>query len=512
MDPLQSDLRRVMTVARAFPHTGRAQVCFLFAWQLAEIPEKERIRLMFSAEVEACLGPTYFGAFVPCSERCYVRYHHTEQQLRPTHADKIPRAFMINAFPQFLPTANEPDKEVIYLRHHHLIHRIAIADLIDRCYHLHRLMGCDTCPRVGYRCLLDHHGDGPNQTWRKDRKQLYFAFLDQFKLPEPEKFDAKWFDLDDWRDLRLKNWKSQFARYTVVPSLATAYNPTQPGTPAFRVPFEHNFFHIEDVQEELSSRAREGVQTRKTRREQCTKCYFGGTSTFRGHTTNHTCSKYAPRWCKHGAWTEEEVVRCTLEYVDAALSKSSFTLDDLWLVANVAGIEFHKKNPETNRNREWVISRLETVGEAQRPVVVARRTCKGCWYETVELTSADEVYAFLSKGTRLVWDEAKTKPRDDGQLALWLHLACLRFGKSYSFYWSSQKSGDCGFGCCAPMVGSVSLHSYGARVQLWLSKEKRNVHLGDFQEMYNRYERLPLFNIYKPWKEEKQHPVLHAHA
>jgi hypothetical protein len=417
---------------------------------------------------------------------------------------------MINSFPHFLPTANELDSEVIYLKHDHVVHRISVADLVDRCFHLHRLMGCETCPHIGYTCLLDHHGGKPNHTWRKDSPQLYFPFFEDFQLPSAQEFDAKWFDLDDWRDLRFKNWKSQFAYYTVVPPLATAHHPTTPGTPSFRLPYEHDFRDMEGAQEDLSSRAREGVATRKTRREQCTKCYFGGSTTFRGHTTNHACTKYSPRWCKHGAWTQEELTRVTLAYTEEALAKSNFTLNDLWLVAHVAGIGFPKRNPDTNRNREWVISRLDAVGEAQKLKVIARRTGRGSWYETVELDSAKAVYAFLSKGTRLVWDEAKKKKRDDDQLALWLQLASLRHGKSYSFYWSSKKGDACGFGSCAPLVGYVSLHSYGAHVQLWLSNEKRDVYLGDFQEMFNRYEQLPLFNMWQPLKDTLRHPTLYA--
>lgn len=504
-----SELQHVMTVAQARPQHRSSQLCFLFSWAEQEVPEDVRISLLFNEEVEACLGKTYFGAMVPAHPRMWVSWSYDRKRPRPTHETLCPRAFMINSFPFFLPSANEPDAEVFYVRHGDTVQRVAIADIVDQCYHLHRLMGCETCPRVGYDCLLDHHIHY-DKTWRRETTQQHFPFLDDFKLPNAKEFEVPEFAFSDWEDLKLKNWEGRFAGHLVVPPLATSNRPLTPGTERLRVPYEHNFFKLEDTREELSQRAEAGVETRRRRQTECSKCYFGGTTTYYGRKTVHPCGKYAPRWCNHGAWTEEEMVQVTLRYVEAAAVDGQFSLDDWWHVAHVAGIGFPKRDPHTGRNREWVVSRVSAYGEQGLPCVVVRRTARNAQHEMVHLYTPDDVYKFLSKGTRLVWDEAKTKPRDDMQLAMWLQLACLTNGKRYSFYWCSKSGDSSGFGECAPDVGFVSLHSYGVHLQLWLSREKRDVYFGDFQEIYNRYERIPLFNMFQPVHEVMAYTQLYA--
>lgn len=485
---LPPELCRIVTVARAYPNPTQSQICFLFAWHMEEIPEPARIELLFNPEVEECLGTKLFGALVP-SHATRWGYHYARSLVRPEHVAHHPRAFMVTAVPEFLPTGQEPDAEVIYIRHEHIVNRVSIADLVDQCFHLHKLMGCESCPRQGYNCLVDHQNKRSG-TWRKECKQQLFPFMDEFTLPLLEHFRYPYFGFGDWQDLKLTSWKSQFAGYTVVPPLATSGTPLTPGTESLRVPYEHNFFKLEDTKDELSSRAEAGVETRRVRREECSKCFLGGKY---GHTV-HPCMKYAPRHCKHGAWTEEELVKTTLDYVKPQI-EPHFTLDELWCIANTIGVPFPKKSEHTGRDREWMLCRMELSGSHDFPLVVACRTAKGSRHESQSFSFAKDVYQFLSKGTKLVWDNAREKPRDDALLALWLHVAFLTHEKSYSYFWHREKTGDCGYGNCAPRVGSVGLSSSGVQLRLWLSKETRTVYFGNFKDMVDRYEDLPLFNI-----------------
>lgn len=514
-----NSLRYVVTVCAADFQDKEPNIGLLFVdrERLVKAPTEEDIaNILTHDDLEAVFGPRYWGAafcWILQSGRSWVR-------------DEAPRQHGV-----FVSTNNVLfDKaglveHTYYLRNGELLTKVSTDDAHNKCIRLMKLMGCEKCSLKGYECIQGNIPDAVPVVAIKDRvwgdpNQLRLPIVSfERVLPDHaagrifgedywDKLDERVIDYDDWKDLKYRNWRSVIAGHQLISPLATNPDAPAPTAKSVRRMCHHDFRDVESARDAISDRSRAAAETRNRIRTECSKCYFGG-KTY-GHPRKPTpCCRWRVRVCEHGAWTEERLVDYTLEKFARVLEDTPFDLESMWRVAYVSGVFFKKKSEHTGRPRQWVICRITKgyrYSSEGKLEVIASRTARDARGPMVSLTSPQEVRDFLSPEVQELWDNPK--PMDREAFAIWLHLAITTCGRSYSYYFSTDKC--CGFGSVSPSLGWVGLCSYGVKRCLWLSREERETTFSSLQEVFNHYEDLLLFHIREEENETKPH--LYAHV
>jgi hypothetical protein len=471
---IESEFKRVVTFCLCEGSTRRDyNIGLLFVDEVGPtISEIER--LMQSPVLQKFFEGPFFGTVVSWNPADW--YGHGKYSSRPTLTDKkdttrLQRAILVSTALNHFPTpATENDGCPIYLYNEGAIYRFTIGDVYDKCLQMQKFISCIDCKSQD-RCI---YTNAPMQHCIVEAEQPSLIPT----LPE----EVYTLERNDWDALKLKAWVSTLEGYTVIPSTATASNPIRPDTPALRPFWQHRFNWLDQAREELSSRAEAGVKTRNTIRTQCAVCYFGG----KPHKKVYPCSKWAPRHCEHGMWTEEMLVEKTIDTYAQTLKDTKFTLEDVWRVLFVAGIPFKKDRCL------WVVNRLVRARfsysvPAGGPGIVLSRVSREARFEEETVFSVDALKTWLPEELRNALDNPK--PLDRHLLAVAIQLSLLREGKNYALHGGQ-------YGTYSPNIRHVR-YEYDQILQgVWGKTFEREHRFHSLNEVYNHYDRLPYFNIH----------------
>lgn len=525
MDNYSEELRRVVTVCagawsgRHYDDGDSDTLALLFCDRKRSLTRAEQMALMFHKDVQDVFGDFYYGVeveFEKSGRSWYGGSRNTEPEGRPS-------MFYIVGGGQGLYVLQGDDDRPFFLVRDGYIFESTWQSVHDRCRLMQKFVednkGC-LCTWKGDRCVHTWHTPGAVGK-KPNGAQARFDFMDVSVMFRP---DDTWvrektyaLDKDEWNDYkvlhRTKNWKSTLGGHVVIPPTAANSDHLKPSAKAIRLPFHCNFSQLEEAQDDFSNRTSAGADTRRTIHKECRHCYFGGEwGPYSGSTkkTVHPCNKWTPKYCKHGAWTEERLVKYTLERFEAGLKKrSQFTLKDAWVVAQLAGIPFKIVAGQTKRKREWQICRIseEYQGQADQSVrILVSRTARDARDLTLKFVSMAELKEFLPEFMLEQLKEVSKKPIDREALALWAHASIMSSGRSRNGYFSTDDS--CGFTSFQSKVGSVILNYRGVRVQLCLSRREDYIDFGSFKELQDYAHDLTLFNITDE-EDDERIPMLH---
>ena len=484
---LPASLRRVVVPCSEESYTygsaDRNTIGLLFYEEGADWNEHDVVRAMTAPELPKLFGPIYFGSIIHTNSRSFRFGGGQERRLEHTLGLHITTAT------KFLPSARGGEHNLLFLRYYEAILFFTMGDLYDNCMYLAKFSNCVKCDVKHETCLLQHlPTEQAHVLWTDTQKQLllfpvtdllgqYTADLPGLRVPNG----------GDWKDLELKNWASDIAGHTVIPPAAAqgGYVCT-PGT-GLTPPHQCDFRDLHGAKADLSDRSRAASETRKFIQTECKRCYFGG---LQSHRT--WCDRWSPRGCEHGHWTEEHLTNYTLERVAEALKDHDMTLEDLWRIACICGIRFKKKDPHTNRPREWVINRVREVYEngTFRIRILASRTARKAQGEDAMLNNIASLRAFVSPE---VWDRyMDAPPMDRATLAIWAHVSAWDHARSYSYYVP-----NCGFHNCTPSILYVKVYGGDVRMCYQNTVWREDKTFYDLNEVNDYGKGLPLFSIWR---------------
>jgi len=403
--------------------------------------------------------------------------------------------------------------DVIYVRHPNFrTYYFTVEDLWNSCLMLHKLNGCNLCPKktICFSYAIPKNVreliDTSTQPSLRDKLQLPLPLSDVlFHLTEDNYYgedNDPHFRVEQFREQqtrRFKYWTHTIGDYVIVPSQATDGNAVNPSSKMFsRIQRPYDFHNLEHDKEQLSRRASNGAATRDTKKRLCPQCYFSKPFQFAPHEST-PCSSWGPRACIHGAWTQWEYLEHTLARVRDCLTTSSFSLEDVWRVAQLAGTPFKKKNEETGRDREWVISQIfetyDTSPSREIKVKVRHNAIKN--YSIEGFGTPQALLEFLPPDMQQKWHEANPSFEEYKEsFVIWLNLSILPYGKSYRFYFSSQKSS--GIGSCTPSIHSVHWSPTEIKLVVQTIKRKQTHCFYNFDDVIGYLGRIPLLSNLRP--------------
>lgn len=402
---------------------------------------------------------------------------------RHYNASGVEQAIVINQRNFCTPTPHQAPNTRLYIMLEGALLRTTAHDLYIECRELHRLIGCHKCPVAIDECVrrhlkfdvgqapLPHCGlpvfrDFTSEAFEERRKQQ------QFRVSDIE---------GDWQ-----YWKTEIEGHVYIPPSLPGYHAVKPGrqisTP-FGLSFRDNT--IESNQKELSERSTRAAATRRTKRTECTKCYLGGEG-YRG--TPLPCSKYAPCFCEHGAWTEEQLLDETLGQFEHQLMRSNFTWRDFERMLAVGGEIFY-------HNRcKFVVAGL-TFQHGSSLKIAIRRVAAGYRDVASYFSSIDEFLPHLPENLRRIFDEAP--PLSRNLCAVAAQLTCARALAPYS----------CAYAFCQaqPHISHLRVARSGVAVEVgyWLRSYWRSLSISSLSDLYSHrsFNCLPMFDVhYAPKK------------
>jgi hypothetical protein len=467
---------------------------FLFADRQRGFTGEDIVRLMLQDDVRRLLGPAFLAWRV---------LHGRSRWCTTTAADAEDLrqySVMLTAEPAEHSVSSSPPGRgnFMYLRVDDAVAAMSLDMLVDRCWMLNKALGCTRCDLRGAECLWSnlppelevlqrYVPTGPQLLMRFDANpRLSTNLLKDAQSPYRQQLArvAAGLSTDD-----LRPWKSNVGGFLYIPEGVTSDDPLRPGNKGGRPASEHHFASLEEARAELCARNRAAAKTRTFIQRECHNCYFGN--------KYGPCSRWRPRHCDHGAWTEDKLVDYTLECARRRLleTKSHLTLNHIWLVANICGEPFRRRDERTGRDAEFVVQRIGE--ERDEPCIFVSRTARDARRELAPLAffSLHDLKRFLPDLPRIKLENLPplATPAQRRQLALWLQLSVTSHGKRYSFFFSTEKT--CGYADAQPRVGVVKLHWSGVEVVLWLSKFERTHDFGSFQRVHDHYDELPYFSI-----------------
>lgn len=486
MEPYNDNLRRVVTVCSGYVHNAYSPLVLLFHDRKRSLTPNEQINLMFHPDVRSTFDNGYYGVEIKNDYNASIM-------------------FCITRYSPFLYTLK--DSVPFFLVRKHILYRTTLKEIYKRCLLLRKWMdkNCNTCFWARTRCIHTWHNP---KTIAKDpyEQQTQFDFIDDTlsSLSEHEWISIadtlKEPDIDNWchikRKNKLKHWHSEFAGHVLIPYIATMPDPLRPVLRT-RLPLACDFTTIETSKKLLSTRSRDAGKTQRTIKKQCSVCCFGGDSHY-----NTVCTKYNPRRCKHGAWTKERIVNYTLDRYSAALQKHSrLTLEDAWVIAQLAGICFKVQDATTKRKREWQICSIQFLYSSKNDnairIIVSRTTKRLVDNETRSMytfTTMEELKKFLPSSMLDLLNKASKQLINRELLALWCHVSVLTHTKAYMCYFYNSVS--CGFFKHRPPVNAVSIEALArVRMEICYSRKLEYETFLCFNDLIKRFEELPLFEI-----------------
>ena len=473
----------------------------LFVDRLQGFTGEDVVNLLLSDEVAKYVGPAYMAVRTRHSAPRY--YGGTEGDA--TESTSYAVLVTTDASQHAIAEAPPGKGEFIYFRVGDAVLAAPLGNIVDCCGMLTKALGCERCPTRGAECLWLNL---PEQVQVLRRLPSTNEVLPILRHEVTAWTGALKDERSDYRrqlaavtdtDIdKLKPWRSTVGGFLYIPEGATHRDPLYPGNGrrryAFSTPRDHHFNDLEDNHARLIERSRAASKTRNFIHQECHQCYFG--------SKYGACDKWRARNCGHGAWTEQRLIDYTLESVRHRLleTKSTFTLPQLWTIANICGERFSQKDERTGRIAEFVVQRVgESPGNGTspwRPCVFVSRTARDARRElpALQFFSLKSLRRFLPDVLQQRLDQVPTLVKENHkQLALWLQLAVTSHGKSYTFLFSTKDS--CGYSWAQPRVGTVQMHFSGVTVELWLAKFERDHSFSSFQKVLDHHERLPYFDI-----------------
>lgn len=416
----------------------------------------------------------------------------------------------LNALPH--PSTHTMD-DVVYIRHPNCrTYYFTIADLWDSCLMLHKFNKCIQCPKkticfsyvkpknvrelIG-TSTVPYHGHEFQLQLPLTDVLFHLTHDDYYGEDNDPHFRVEQFREQQTR--RFKYWTHTIGGYVIVPAQAIEDNAVRPRNTMFsRIHHSYDFKNLEYAKEQLSVRAANGAATRDTKKRLCPQCYFRKTFRFTPHESV-SCSEWGPRACIHGAWTQWEYLERALARVRDCLDTSSFSLEDVWRVAQLAGIPFKKKNEETGRDRQWVISQiLETYDSSPSSKIkikVRHNAIKN--YSIEGFGTLQALLEFLPPDMQLRWDKANPSFEEHKEsFVMWLNLSVLTCGKSYTFWFNSQKTS--GIGNCTPSIHSVHWSPAEIKLVVQTTKRKQTHCFSNFADIRGYLNRIPLLSDLRP--------------
>lgn len=471
----------------------------VFCDRNGDLTREEQLEIMKHEDLRRIFDDHYYGMIVEYEP---ARYHYYRSGNKTRD---FPSAFFVVKGGQGLYAIG--DEQPFFVVRRDKLFETSKKDIFDRCGLMQKWVDCDTCSWHGDRCV--HSFMRPEAIDEAPVYEAQLAFEFYHGLPQyDDTFMERLHPLlaDDWDEIReqnhIKNWYTKIADFTFIPPVAVLENPLHPGEKHIRPPYHANFTDLEHTQGALSDRSAAARKTALRKANECTKCYFGGTVPVYGSPTGRrrptSCTQWAARCCEHGAWTEERLVDYTLEIAQQSLKRGPFSLEDVWRIGRIAGIPFKRKDPNTRGRSEWQVAKI--VDDHSRIAIRLGRTARNMRDVHQDVHSLEELRAFVPD---FLWEQFQTgvPPIDRTSLAVWFHVVSARHGRSYSYLVHTKRDG-CAYMEYTPQYHCVEIDPGGATAHTIMTRERRTKRFRGFEEVFNHFGRLLLFNIH-----EKEHPI-----
>lgn len=447
------------------------------AWSYEVIP-----RLMKHPQVAAAFGGYYVGSFYRWNPTPPGRNVYRTSLYR---SDGACGGVAINPFGDGVARGGLSANVPLWLMINGTLFETTSQEIHDQCLELHKLIGCEKCPHTEDVCLrrtLSFPQDEPllhRAGVGRDHDVTSEAF--ELRRAEHQRHEC---DVDDWVP-----WKTQIDEFVLLPSVY-ASGDARPGAD-LPVLGQLSFLDINAVRDELSARATAAAKTRNTKQKECTRCHLGG----KGYkNTAIPCDKYAPRHCEHGAWSKEDLIKYSIEGLRAQLDSAGLTMRQFEQMLALGGEVFPWRPKNATRTQEWVVGGFRhTYVSVSSPFlrgtqVRVTRTARKYRDEPLDI-SLDTLMALLPEELRRKYDEAPEVSEET--LAIAAQLSCIGMIKSYSGAYQG------GYQSVQPNISHYVARTYGGvEVGYWLQSYWRNFTLSSLDDVYARFDQLPMFNAH----------------
>ena len=444
----------------------------------SELTADDLANIMGDPRLRELLGSFYMGAPFQWTMQ---RYGYLSPSGTGDEGDE--QGLLVSQQPFYLPDGRHHPSKPLFVVCDGVLHRFAAHDIYQSCRDLYRLMGCHKCPDAGATCLRRHLliplkqpplpglGESPHIDLQSDRVQEAIRNV-----------QLTWDDVKE----TLRSGDT-IAGFTYISPVLANNNPTRPGA-TIDAPHALSFQDLEGAREALSARTQAGVNTRRTKRVECTKCYFGG---YGYKDAPSPCDQWRPRRCRHGAWTEAQVLEATIPPFEQQLKKDGYSIREFEQLLAITGRQTVLPLGKGGRRVKGIVSRLSFsgAGDFQNPktCVVLRRTSAKNRYVQVR-KSLNEVLTILPEDLRRIFDEAPSLPPT--LLATAIHATVCHSVKPYI----------CMAGCCrqvTPYISHVAVHNEweGVEVGYWMTTYWREFHFKDPEKLQQYYGDLTAFDI-----------------
>lgn len=462
------------------------RVGFAFLDHTEPLTPRTTSRLMRHDTVREALGAFYVGGLLRYNSQAYLP---SDAPLSTLEQNNI---IVINQVNCGTPGARNENNTRLYVMYHGELLRTETDEVHNACRELHRLMGCDRCPKTLDECMRHNARFEEGQTVLPETGLTPFKdFLSERFIAERERQQFRWSDVKDLLEERQwRYWKTEIEGFTLVPPALLSPDAMRPGR---RLELPHNLvFSTGDVQanrEAMRNRSIGAASTRRIIRTECSKCYFGG-GRFRNMETpcHHTYAKH----CNHGAWTKEQVIDETLLAFESHLERSDFTMRNFEQALALGGEIFYMRENENDlRPVKWGVrgftaeSATSSRPRARLTLFRAAREARG---EARDYRSVRAFREALPENLRVRFDHAPSLSRET--LAIAAQATCARAVKSYvSGYY---------FQHCQPAVSDVRVSPYRTHlvdVGYWMATYERNQTLSSLSDAYHFFDGMPMFSI-----------------
>lgn len=454
---------------------------FIFTDRKEPLHPRITSRLMRNEAIREALGPYYVGGeyrWSPGNRSAFGNSPSASYMMSDPRG--MEHGIVINQANWCTPSArNEHDARLYIMDDGELIHTSTDV-LYDHCRELHRLMGCDKCPKSSDQCTRVNSKFGHTQLTLPDVVSPYRDFRSDRFLTQRAHAQFHW---EDFKDLEWKYWQTEIEGFLLIPPGLAAGGSLRPGQ-SLEHPYELRLQGdaLRSAREAMSLRAQEAAKTRRTKQQHCEKCYFGG--------RYGACYQHAPKWCKHGAWTEAQVIDLTLDAFKVHLERNGLTVRQFEQVLAISGETFYMTAPRWGSSHYKVVVRGFTAESATGEFAKARFTLLRVGGDErgtpLDFTRTEEFLAVLPENLRRTYENARSLPRET--LALAAQATCARAVKSYPNYYFQRVE---------PQVSDVCVRGAQSLVQVgyWVKSYWRNHVLSSMSDVHSFFGALPMFSI-----------------